>query len=402
MTKPWRLGLFTVGLIAAACSTSDETAPTSGDEAARSEARTELQEAHEEVFGIRLVDLSSDSARQVVVDREPGQYLGHPTTQLLDDGSLHVVYPQGHGSGPIVYKRSQDGGRTWGDRLSVPESWATSREVPTLYQVAGPGGGTRLVLFSGLFPIRRAISDDNGTTWSELEPIGTFGGIVAMASLHQKADGELLAFFHDDGRFLHDGGEAGAFHVYATRSRDAGITWTDPWVIAEHAEADLCEPGLVVSPDGSRLALLLRENSRTHESFVVFSEDDGETWSEPTELPRSLTGDRHTAKYAPDGRLIITYRDMAEGSPTKGDWVAWVGAWSDLEEPAAGAFRVRLMDNTSTWDAAYPGLELLDDGTFVTTTYGHWTQDEEPYVVSIRFRMEELDAHARNSEAQWR
>ena len=364
-------------LVAASCGPGDDTA---------------LQPAHEAVFGTPLVDLARETSRQVVVDREPGQYLGHPTTQLMADGTLLVVYPKGHGSGPIVYKRSGDGGLTWSDRLPVPESWATSQEVPTLYQVQRPDGGVRLVLFSGLYPIRRAISDDQGESWSELEPIGEFGGIVAMASLHQQQNGQVLAFFHDDGRFLQESGEAGSFHVYATRSVDAGLTWSDPWIVADHAEAELCEPGLVASPDGTRLALLLRENSRAFESFIVFSDDDGESWSEPRELPRALTGDRHTARYAPDGRLVITYRDMAADSPTKGDWVAWVGSWDDLESGQAGAFRVRLMDNTSTWDAAYPGLELLSDGTLVATTYGHWTSGDEPYVVSVRFTMGELDA----------
>ncbi|UCC25169.1 MAG: exo-alpha-sialidase [Gemmatimonadales bacterium] len=354
-------------------------------------AESPLQGVHRDVFGLPLVDLAAESQRQVVVDREPGQYLGHPTTQLLPDGTLLAVYPKGHGRGPVVYKRSVDGGRSWSDRLPVPDSWSTSQEVPTLFQVRRPDGGIRLLMFSGLYPIRRAISDDLGRGWSELEPIGRFGGIVAMASLHQQANGDVLAFFHDDGRFLHDSGEAGAFRVFATRSSDAGASWSAPWVVAEHAEADLCEPGLVVSPDGSTLALLLRENSRTHESFIVYSYDDGETWSAPRELPRALTGDRHTARYAPDGRLVITYRDMAQDSPTKGDWVAWVGEWDDLVGEGTGAFRVRFMDNTDSWDAAYPGLELLDDGTFVTTTYGHWTSGEEPYVVSVRFRMDELD-----------
>ena len=35
---------------------------------------------------------------------------------------------------------------------------------------------------------------------------------------------------------------------------------------------------------------------------------------------------------------------------------------------------------------------LLPDGTLVTvTTYGHWTEGEEAYVVSVRFTLEELD-----------
>ena len=361
---------------------------------------TALHVDHEALFGVPLVDLASDTARQVVVDREPGQYLGHPTTQLLDDGTLLVVYPEGHGQGPIVYKRSRDGGRTWTERLPVPESWATSQEVPTLYNVHAPDGSRRLIVFSGLYPIRRAISDDAGATWSELEPIGDFGGIVAMASLHTQASGDLIAFFHDDGRFLRGSGETSAFQVFATRSTDGGLTWSDPWVVTEHPEVDLCEPGLAESPDGRRLALLLRENSRTRESFVVFSDDDGEKWSQPRELPKALTGDRHTLKYAPDGRLVVTYRDMAASSPTRGDWVLWVGSWTDLEQGAAGQYRVRLMDNTSDWDAAYAGLELLQDGTFVTTTYGHWTEDQEPYVVSIRFTMAELDVIAFGSRPE--
>ena len=36
--------------------------------------------------------------------------------------------------------------------------------------------------------------------------------------------------------------------------------------------------------------------------------------------------------------------------------------------------------------------ELLHDGTFVTTTYGHWAEGEPPYIVSIRFTIEQFDA----------
>ena len=53
------------------------------------------------------------------------------------------------------------------------------------------------------------------------------------------------------------------------------------------------------------------------------------------------------------------------------------------------------MDNHKGADTAYPGVELLPDGTFVVTTYGHWTPEEEPYIVSVRFTLEELDARAK-------
>ncbi len=348
-------------------------------------------------FGIPTVDLAGDTHRQVVVDREPGQYLGHPTTVLLEDGiSILTVYPKGHGRGSIVMKRSPDGGLTWSDRLPVPENWATSREVPTLFRVEDSKGKRRLVLFSGLYPIRMAVSEDEGESWSPLEPIGEFGGIVAMSSVVRLRNGDHMALFHDDGRFLRNAGERSEFHVFKTVSADGGLTWGEPEVVAHYPDADLCEPGAIRSPDGSTLALLLRENSRTHNSFVVFSTDEGATWSEPRELPAALTGDRHTAKYGLDGRLLVSFRDMAEGSRTKGDWVGWVGTFDDLLEGREGQYRVRFMDNKAAWDAAYPGVEVLPDGTFVVTTYGHWVEAEEPFVVSVRFTLEELDEKVSN------
>jgi hypothetical protein len=48
----------------------------------------------------------------VIVDREPGQYLGHPTTVLLEDGkTIIAVYPKGHGRGAIQMNAVQSGPR---------------------------------------------------------------------------------------------------------------------------------------------------------------------------------------------------------------------------------------------------------------------------------------------------
>ena len=346
-------------------------------------------------YTIPLIDLAYQTHRQVVVDREAGQYLGHPTTVLLeDDKTMIAVYPKGHGRGAIVMKRSTDAGLTWSERLPTPESWATSKEVPTIHRVIDEKGKKRLIMFSGLYPIRMAVSEDDGKRWSELEPIGDFGGIVTMGSVVRLAGGDYMALFHDDGRFLKGKGTRTKFQVFKTISKDGGLTWSDPVVIAEHAAAHICEPGVVRSPDGRQLAMLLRENSRKFNSFVIFSNDEGQTWTKPRELSAALTGDRHTGRYAPDGRLFITFRDTTRQSTTKGDWVGWVGTYADIVDNTEGQYRIRLMDNHRGGDCAYPGLELLGDGTFVTTTYGHWTQGQQPYIVSVRFKIEEIDALA--------
>ena len=369
-------------------------------------------------YTIPTIDLAGEKQRQVIVDREPGQYLGHPTTVLLEDNqTMLIVYPKGHGRGAIVYKRSPDGGLTWSERLPTPANWATSLEVPTLHRVVDAAGKKRIIMFSGLYPIRMAITENDGASWSELKPIGDFGGVVTMATvIGLKTPGHYLAFFHDDGRFIRGGSEERyrvksphsdytsatakpwRFWVYTTLSKDGGLTWSIPVPVAMLPDANLCEPGALRSPDGKQIAVLLRENSRKYNSFVIFSNDEGLTWTEPRELPAALTGDRHVAKYAPDGRLFISFRDTTHVSPTKGDWVAWVGTYEDIVQGREGQYRVRLMHNTKGADCTYPGVELLPDGTFVTTTYGHWTEGELAYIVSVRLKLAELDDKFKRGE----
>lgn len=402
-------------------------------------------------YTIPIYDFSSDSWRQTIVDREPGLYLGHPTTVLLDDQkTIVIVYPKSHGFGQIVLKKSYDGGLSWSERLPVPESWSTSLETPILYKTYDRSGKRRLLVFSSLHPIRMSVSEDDGDTWSELAPIGDYGGVVAMSDIVCTAPGEYLALFHDDGRFLrrqlnyrtivyqsgdgverrtraqiqptndhgqtwgpaedlrllpddrkrrdwkpihtaYRGESQGNFHLYQVHSRDGGLTWSQqPRSICTHPVANLCEPAIVTSPDGQEYAVLLRENARKMNSMVIFSSDRGQTWSEPVEMQGALTGDRHCARYLPDGRLFISFRDTCLESPTWGDWCAWLGTYDDIKNGREGQCRMRLLRNHKGADCAYPGVEVLPDGTIVTTTYGHWTPGEMPYIVSVRLRPKDL------------
>ena len=392
-------------------------------------------------LSIPIVDLDKDRSRQVIVDRESGQYLGHPTTVLLEDGkTILTVYPKGHGKGGIVYKKSENGGRTWSQRLPTPDTWATSKEVPTLHRVVDKYGKKRLIMWSGLYPARLAVSEDDGKSWSEIEKVGNWGGIVVMGDLIEleTGPGHYMALFHDDARFFTSNGQekyardkenynSRMFTLYKTLSFDGGLTWSFPEVIMKSRELHICEPGIVRSPDGNQLAMLLRENSRRDNSQIIFSNDEGQTWTRPKSLPNELTGDRHVLRYAPDGRLLVVFRDRSPkvyhqellkiskeeknnnfseiakrtglGSPTEGDWVAWVGSYKDLVNGGKGEYRVRIKDNKKGWDTTYPGVELLPDGTFVITTYGHWETDEEPYILSVRFTLEELDKMSSENKA---
>lgn len=358
---------------------------------------------YSQVFGklgydLPIIDLDREVQLQVVVDKEQGQYLGHPTTVLLKDGkTILCVYPKGHGKGGIVMKKSIDGGKTWSGRLNTPKNWATSKEVPTIYPTTDAEGKDRLILFSGTQDhvqgaIRMSVSEDQGENWSELKPIGNYKGIVAMSDcIPLKDAGHYLATFHIRG-------PENSMILYQVESRNGGLTWGEPKELYRASTHHLCEAGLIYSPDKSEIAMLLRENARNYNSQIMFSSDEGKTWSKPKPMPGSLNGDRHQGIYMPDGRLLIQFRDNTprnrpgnEMSVTEGDWVGWIGSWDDLKNGYEGQFRIRFKDNKNGWDSTYPAAELLPDGTLVCTTYGHWDKEEQPYILSFRFTTDLLN-----------
>ena len=78
----------------------------------------------------------------------------------------------------------------------------------------------------------------------------------------------------------------------------------------------MCEPFVFRSPDGKELACLLRENTHKGRSLMMFSQDEGATWSQPTDTSWGLTGDRHNGVFTKDGRMVVrfTLRDTDGGA----------------------------------------------------------------------------------------
>ena len=125
----------------------------------------------------------------------------------------------------------------------------------------------------------------------------------------------------------------------------------------------------------------------------MFSRDESATWSEPVDTAWGLTGDRHRGVYAPDGRLVIAFRDQAPHSPTRGHFVAWVGSYEDIRQGRPGDYRIKLLHSFAGQDCGYPGMELLADGTILATTYiKYWNDPRRHSVVCTRFKLSETDA----------
>ena len=336
-------------------------------------------------FTIPTVDISEETDRHVIVDQgTETEYKGHPTTLLLpDDTTMFCVYPLGHGGPSAVLRRSDDGGVAWSDPLPTPTNWGDANNCPALFRFVGPDEVERLFVFEGNGMMRQALSLDGGQTWTPFEPNG-LETVMPFTTIIPISGDRLL-------------GAWSRRKTLTSISEDGGLTWGPERVICEE-NADFpgshpCEPALVRSPDGGQIACLMRENSRLYNSLVIFSGDEGETWTDAVELPAALTGDRHQPRYSTDGRLVIPFRDMAAESATKGHFVAWVGTYDDIVSGREGQCRIKLLHSYAGTDCGYPGLELLPDGTFAATTYVKYTSGPEKHsVVSVRFNLDEIDA----------
>lgn len=367
-----------------------------------------------------------NSAKQVIIDRETGQYLGQPDSILLDDDqTILTVYPKGHGLGEAVLNKSTDGGLTWQGRMVPNETWTNSRETPTIYQLHFRDGSQKIISISGgpgwgedqFTGWKTSTSLDSGVTWSDYrEWYKGHQTIVAMSSLVQLKDengqwvDQWLGVYHDQ-QFVN-------YKTYLTFSDAGEEQWSTPEPYLHRyreleRKVQLCEACIFRSPDGNQLALLSRSQSHLHRSTIAFSNDEGKHWTKPREVPASLNGERHKATYDPvSGRLVISFREIildlnndgviGEDDWIAGNWVAWVGTYDDIINSEEGEFRILLGEDFTpsrkSGDCGYAGNVVMKDGTFFLNSYGYFDEKEvekigtaaKPYIMGVRFRLEDF------------
>ena len=356
---------------------------------------------------VKFVDISQLTGRQsMVAQGTKTVYNGQPTTVLLPDGrTMYCVWTYGHGGKLGPMKRSDDGGLTWSELLPVPDNWATATNCPTIYRLVDPHGKARLFVFAGHGPdegktMHRSYSEDDGKTWTPMAKTGLGGTAMPFCTI-EPIDGGKRLLGMTNIRRPGETKDPRSNVIAQSISEDGGLTWSTPWrIVLDIPDLKPCEPEVIRSPNGKQLLCIMRENVKRVSLFMT-SNDEGRTWSKPKATPPTLYGDRHKAKYAPDGRLVICFRDTGKTSPTRNHFVAWVGTYDDIVKRRPGQYRLKLLHNYRVWDCGYPGVEVLPDGTIVATTYLKYTDGpEKNSVVSTRFNLAELDAVAAQPEKQ--
>jgi hypothetical protein len=250
---------------------------------------------------IPVVDLSQDTARHVIIAQGTAEvYQGHPTTLLMPDGkTMFCVWTHGHGGTAGPLKRSDDGGKTWSEKLPVPENWWKVKNCPAIYRLTDPQGVARLIVYAGQGPdgtMQQSVSTDEGKTWSPMQSNGLVCVMPFCTVMPVEGGKKLIGLTN-----IRRPGETKDMKsniVTQSESTDGGLTWS-PWrVLVDLGDLKPCEPEVVRSPDGKQLLCLIRENIRSQPAHFITSDDEGKTWSEVKALPPGLHGDRHKHVYA--------------------------------------------------------------------------------------------------------
>lgn len=376
---------------------------------------------------IKIVDFTGKTERIILARGDEKTYQAHPTTVLLGDNkTMYCVWNIGHGGNAGPLAKSEDGGKTWKRLDSImPKAYRLFRNCPSIYRIKDPQGKERLFVlsqktrtidglgvteqsanYSGYMP--RAVSEDAGKTWRLMPPLGgaelssPFMCIMTFSSMIELKDGSTLGFFHKGNKK----GQDSDLCIMKSITKDGGLTWSTPETVLtpEDLGGDLqpCEPLLMRSPDGAEICCIMRDNSRINgASLVMFSRDEGKTWSKPIDTPWALSGDRHCGIYLKDGRILIAFREqLPQSGFPRLSFGAWLGAYDDIKNGKPGQYFILLSKSTTKtmrgWvDGYYSGLHQLPDGTIVATTYETIEGDKACSITVHRFRIEDIEKAAK-------
>jgi len=202
---------------------------------------------------------------------------------------------------PVYTTRSLDGGRTWEEPTRLQDGWCgyihnmiqtRSGRLVLVSQVAVPNPGRHVSM--------TYVSDDDGATWQRSNLIDTLYGHgpgdhsgAVEPTIIELEDGRLWMLIRTySGRF------------WQAYSADEGLTWTDLGPSEIEASG---APGILLRLKSGRMMLVWnrfaegrpKNIGRREELSIAFSEDEGQTWTEPVVVARNRT---------PDGEEPVPYR----------------------------------------------------------------------------------------------
>lgn len=280
-----------------------------------------------------------------------------------------------HAQNDIVLKRSHDGGRTFSDEAVVIEDGMNSINDPLTVQLENG----RILLMYGRFPYGRharnsgwiriadlgyddraaniltflSHSDDDGRTWSQPRDISrqvkaphllnanTPGGMIQLTTGPHK--GRIVTGLWGARPLSTDGNETRSWEIVVVWSDDNGRTWSRSEPLQDASGKGYPNECQVAEASSGDLILIARNQNGDRFRKKAISRDGGETWT-------SLDIDRGLPSVACMGALI-------KGPPKQnGSWDLWASFPSNTGRENGQIVVSR--DDGQTWEVVtiIPGL----------------------------------------------
>jgi len=321
------------------------------------------------------------------VSREDEIYESWPDVTRTPSGGLVCVFEELTHHGDPGYSRimmtsSNDRGRTWTDKKPLSDIQRTESEenfywdCPRIVTL----NDDRLAVVVSLHvrntdyrtpddqKILMWTSNDEGESWEGPRTLPVYGSVPdqLIELEHGEHEGRWILTTHDEN----------IWKIQSWYSDDQGETWHGPETVAISPGYQLCE-GSVVHLPNDKLVCFIRENSGDGlDAFKSISEDGGETWDGPFEMP--LPGaHRPVAGMLNSGKVLITYRFSQGGKGWLGNWTQnTFAAVTDVESCVArtrdeAATRILPLDydRSSNADTGYTGWAQFPDGEIYVVNY---------------------------------
>lgn len=178
---------------------------------------------------------------------------------LLSNGELLVpLHLRGTKGGGVL--KSRDAGKTW-QRFGAVTTPAGQGGEPTIAQTNS--GAIHMLLRTKDGQLWRSISRDQGETWSETAKIGLTSTSSASHLLRTR-NGTLVLTYNP-------GPEPLRFPLFIRTSRDEGVTWSEPTLLADRPAKvggwSICYPTLTELVDGTLVAIWAQKKDSADQSY---------------------------------------------------------------------------------------------------------------------------------------
>lgn len=204
-------------------------------------------------------------------------FLAERPAVAVSGSYVHVAWmDERHGQrDEIYYKRSTDGGLSWGNdvRLTNDTNWST---FPSISCLDSSINVVWTDLRDGNAEIYYKRSTNNGSSWSSDVRLTNAPNVSQFPSVGQS--GSNIHVIWDDQRNL-----SSVYHIYYKRSTDGGSTWSNDLQISNQS-LDYGAATISVSGSYIHIAWVVQVQPLLFDIFYKNSSDNGLSWGTDTRL----------------------------------------------------------------------------------------------------------------------